>query len=78
LSASGDEKDCILPPDLVMVLKDRLEVVEVLTDEEENSPALSIMISEAFTKFFLGLIGDLSQFIKHYPKRAPSFQVLLK
>ena len=64
LSSMAEEEE-FLAVDLVIALRDRLKVVEVLSDDEDQScPALNIMISEAFTKFFLGLIGDVTQFIK--------------
>ena len=53
-----------LNSEAVKSLRTRLEEVEYMAKTERDPAFLNIMISESFTKFFLALIGDCSQYIK--------------
>ena len=63
---------------LVHSLVKRLKIIQNLaTEEEQSTSVLNVMISEAFTKFNLSLIGDYAKFINFSksPKRTPKFQM---
>uniref|UniRef100_A0A8C9RGS4 DENN domain containing 2C n=1 Tax=Scleropages formosus TaxID=113540 RepID=A0A8C9RGS4_SCLFO len=55
----GDE-DCILPSKLQAALHDILEQREHILGREEQEPGLSSLVSEAFVRFFVELVGHYS------------------
>ena len=52
-----------------------LERLKMIKDEESTPTVLNFMISEAFRKFFLSLIGDFHQFVTYASDKTPIFQV---
>lgn len=66
--------DTLINTELAQGLTQRLQIVTDLGPEEERS-VLNLMISEAFTKYFLGLLGDYNKFIICQPQYPPQFQV---
>ena len=61
---SWDYDEAFMNCESVKCLIERLEDVETVTKNEYDSALLNVMITEAFTKFFLAIIGDCSKYIK--------------
>ena len=72
---SWDYDETFMNCEAVKSLTERLEDVEVVAKNEYDSALLNVMITDAFTKFFLAIIGDCSKYIKsscHAP--LPNFE----
>lgn len=72
-----------LPTSLILKLESKLNMAVLFADDDgeeeegrESKIVQNIIISEAFTKFFLNLIGDFTRFV-YFRDGAASFHVLL-
>ena len=72
---SWDYDESFMHSEAVKSLTERLEDVDTVAKNEYDVALLNVMITEAFTKFFLAIIGDCSKYIKSSCERPfPHFE----
>ena len=71
-----EEFDNFLSIGLTQCLKENLEVIRSLDNEEKTPSLLNFMISEAFSKYLFGILEDCAEFNKYFsPNISKTFQV---